>query len=229
MRKWCLPTEADAAFVAAMEDVLGVYARPLDPHRPLVCFDESGKELQDHARPALPAQPGHVAREDSQYVRGGSANLFLWCAPLLGRRGITVTRQRTRIDWAHAMRTLVDQDFPAAEKIVLVLDNLNTHTPAALYATFPPAEAKRIWDRLELHFTPKHGSWLNKAEIEFSALMRQCLDRRIPDQVTLQQAVTAWTTARNAAKRTIDWQFTTTDARTKLHRLYPSLAPDTSA
>lgn len=204
-----------------MEDVLAVYARPVDPARPLVCFDESGKELQAHARPPEPLRPGCPAREDSQYIRGGSANLFLWCAPHLGQRGITVTERRTKLDWAEAMRELVDETFPQAECIVLVLDNLNTHTPASLYAAFPPAEAQRIRDKLELHYTPKHGSWLNIAELEFSALRRQCLDQRIPSKAALETAVAAWTTRRNATARTVDWQFTTADARIKLRRLYP--------
>ena len=163
-----------------MEDVLEVYARPVDPARPLVCFDESGKELQSAVRPAQPAAPGRPAREDVEYARHGSANLFLWCAPWLGQRGLIVTAQRTRIDWAEAMRTLVDETFPAAERIVVVLDNLNTHAPSSLYAAFAPAEASRLRAKLEFHFTPKHGSWLNIAELEFSALARQCLAQRIP-------------------------------------------------
>jgi hypothetical protein len=204
-----------------MEDVLDVYARPPDPARPLVCFDESGKELRAARRPAAAAAPGQPAREDCEYVRAGSANLFLWCAPHLGTRGVAVTAQRTRAEWAQAMQRLVDDHFPAAERVVLVLDNLNTHTPAALYATFPPAEAKRIWDRLEFHFTPVHGSWLNSAELELSALRRQCLARRIADRATLEAAAAAWAAARNAAQTGVDWHFTTADARTKLNRLYP--------
>jgi hypothetical protein len=228
-RTWCLPRDADAAFVAAMEDVLDVYARPVDPARPLVCFDESGKELQSDARPTLPAIPGHAARQDYEYRRHGSCNLFLWCAPHLGQRGIAVTPQRTAIDWAHAMRLLVDEVFPDAERIVLVLDNLNTHAPGSLYAAFPPAEAKRIRDKLEVHFTPKHGSWLNMAELEFSALIRQCLGRRVPDEATLTLIVDRWVTARNAAARPIAWRFAVTDARLTLHRLYPVIQPDESA
>ena len=226
MREWCLPAAADAAFVAAMEDVLDVHARPPDPARPLVCFDESGKELQDHARPPAPPRPGRPAREDGEYVRHGSANLFLWCAPLLGTRGVAVTERRTAVDWAHAMRDLVDVAFPAAERIVLVLDNLNTHRPASLYQAFPPKEAKRIRDRLELHHTPKHGSWLNIAELEFSALKRQCLDRRLPDRGRLSSEVAAWARDRNAAAVRVSWHFTTEDARTKLAHLYPVPAPD---
>jgi len=211
--------------VARMEDVLDVYARPLDPARPLVCFDEGTKELHGDVRAPLPAIPGHPARVDPEYERHGTANLFLWCAPLLGQRGVTVTDRRTRIDFAHAIRDLVDVRFPAAERVVLVLDNLNTHDPASLYLAFPPAEAKRLWEKLEVHPTPKHGSWLNVAELELSALGRQCLDRRIADQPTLATEVAAWVADRNAAAVTIDWQFTTADARTKLKHLYPVLKP----
>jgi DDE superfamily endonuclease len=210
-----------------MEDILDLYRRPPDPRRPLVCFDEAGKELQAHVRPPLPLGRGHPARTDSEYRRHGSANLFLACAPHLGWRAVSVTTQRTQADWAHAMQALVAADqFRAAERIVLVLDNLNTHTPAALYATFPPAEAKRLWDKLELHYTPKHGSWLNMAELELSALHRQCLARRIPDQATLEAEIKAWVAERNAAAVTLDWRFTTTEARTKLHHLYPVPQPD---
>lgn len=204
-----------------MEDVLDVYARPVDPARPLVCFDEAGKELQDDRRPPRPIAARRPARTDSEYSRHGSASCLLWCAPHLGRRGVTVTAQRTRQEWAAAMRDLVDVHFPAAERIVVVMDNLNTHTPGALYHAFPPAEAKRIWDKLELHYTPKHGSWLNMAELELSALARQCLRRRIPDQATLTTEVAAWVAARNAAGVRLRWTFTTTTARTKLPHLYP--------
>jgi hypothetical protein len=210
-----------------MEDVLAVYARPVDPARPLVCFDESGKELQRHVRPPLPptaATPEHAgtpARIDCEYGRNGSANLFLWCAPHLGRRGIQVTERRTSTDWAVAVRRLVEEDFPTAERIVLVLDNLNTHTAGALYAAFPPAIARRLWDKLELHYTPKHGSWLNIAECELSVLRRQCLGRRIADRTTLETEVAAWCADRNQRQKGVDWHFTTENARTKLKRLYP--------
>jgi hypothetical protein len=210
-----------------MEDVLDVYQRPLDPARPLVCFDESGKELQADVRPSLLPRPGRTARRDSAYRRNGRANLFLWCAPLLGHRRVTVTERRTRTDWAEQMRVLVDEDFPDAERIVLVLDNLNIHTAASLYATFPPTEAKRIWDKLEIHHTPIHGSWLNMAEIELSILARQCLHRRVSDRETLSHEVAAWVTVRNTTQVTIDWQFTTDDARVKLKRLYPLIQLDT--
>ncbi|MEI2617893.1 MAG: IS630 family transposase [Thermomicrobiales bacterium] len=218
----------DAGFVAAMEDVLDVYARPIDPLRPLVCFDESGKALRGDVRPSQPAGPGHALREDPAYIRHGSANLFLWCAPHLGQRGITVTERRTRVDWAVAMRHLVDEVFPTAERIVVVLDNLNIHADHSLYAAFPPREAKRIRDKLELHYTPKHASWLNIAELEFSALVRQCLDQRIPTPTDLQQAVDAWTTRRNSRAKPVQWHFMVEHARIKLRRLYPVPELDTS-
>ena len=216
-----IPPTHNAAFVAAMEDVLAVYARPVDAARPLVCFDEAGKDLKAHTRPPQPLAPGRAAREDSEYARDGSRNLFLACAPHLGWRQIRVTAQRTAIDFAHALRDLVDAQFPAAERIVLVLDQLNTHTPAALYQAFPPAEAWRILERLEWHYTPTHGSWLNLAELEWSVLARQCLARRIPDQATLEAEVAAWVAVRNAERVTISWHFTKEEARTRLHWLYP--------
>jgi transposase len=226
VRRWSVPT-SDPTFVAAMEDVLAVYARPLDPARPLVCFDESGKELQRDVRPSLPPSPagpdraGTPARIDTEYARNGSANLFLWCAPLLGRRGIETTERRTSTDWAVAMRHLVDEQFPTAERSVLVLDNLNTHTAGALYAAFPAAIARRLLDKLEFHYTPKHGSWLNIAECELSVLRRQALAGRIPDRATLATEVAAWTTERNRRQTGVTWRFTTDDARIKLRRLYP--------
>lgn len=204
-----------------MEDVVEVYARPPDPARPLVCFDESGKELQQETRPVVAAAPGRPARIDSEYARNGSANLFLWTAPLLGQRGVRVTIRRTSVDWALAVRQLVEEEFPTAERIVLVLDNLNTHRASALYQAFPPAVARRIWAKLEVHDTPKHGSWLNIAECELSVLRRQCLRRRIPTREDLAREVAAWAADRNRRQRGVDWQFTTTDARTKLKRLYP--------
>lgn len=214
---------ARAGFVAKMEDVLAVYARPVDPRRPLICLDETGKELQGETRPPEPARPGRVARRDPAYQRHGSASLLLWTAPHLGKRGIRVTAQRTRVEWAEAMRTLVEDEFPEAERLVVVLDNLNTHSLAALYHTYPPAVARRIADKLELHHTPTHASWMNLAEIELSVLKRQCLNqRRIPDAATLQAQVTAWAADRNERQRGIDWHFTTADARIKLKRLYPT-------
>jgi hypothetical protein len=208
--------------VAAMEDVVAVYARPVDPARPVVCFDEGGKELRADTRPAAGIQPGQSARIDYEYVRHGSANLFLACAPHMGWRQVLTTRRRTGVDFAWAMRELLDGHFAAAERIVLVLDNLNTHRPSAFYDAFPPAEARRLLEKIEWHYTPKHGSWLNIAEIELSALARQCLGRRIPDAETLERAVTAWAARRNAAQIGVRWQFTLEDARLRLHHLYPT-------
>jgi len=219
---WCIPPAADCAFVAAMEDVLAVYERPHDPTRPLVCLDELSKQLIGEVRAPQPAAPGRPARVDSEYVRNGTANLFLACEPLAGWRHVAVTAHRKRADWAHFVRDLVDGRYRDAERVVLVLDQLNTHSTASLYAAFPPAEAQRIAAKLEIHHTPKHGSWLNMAEIELSALSRQCLDARLADQPTLAHAVAAWATARNAAAARIDWRFTTTDARIRLRQLYPS-------
>jgi transposase len=224
--RWCIPPGEEPAFVACLEDVLAVYARPADLARPLVCFDEAGKELRAATRPAQPVAPGRPAREDAEYVRQGSANCFLAVAPQFGWRHVAITERRTALDWAHAMRDLVDVHFPDAERIVLVLDNLNTHHPASLYKAFPPAEAKRIWDKLEFHFTPKHGSWLNMAELELSVLARQCLARRIPDRATLAAEVAAWSAARNAVGARIAWHFTITDARVRLPHLYPTLPSD---
>ncbi len=204
-----------------MEDVLDVYVRPLDPKHPQVCFDESSKQQVKEVRTPLPVAPGQPARYDTEYERNGVSNLFMFFAPLLNWRHVKVTDRRTAVDWAQCMRDLVDVHFPEAERITVVQDNLNTHTPAALYAAFPPEEAKRIWDKLEFHHTPKHGSWLNMAEIELSVLSRQCLDRRIPDQETLTTEVAAWEADRNAMQATVDWRFTTEDARIKLKHLYP--------
>ncbi len=205
-----------------MEDVLDVYQRPHDPACPLICLDETSRQLLADTRPSLPARVGRPTRHDPEYVRGGVLNCFLVTAPLEGWRQVRVSTQRTRVDWAHCVRDLVDVHYPDAERIVLVMDQLNTHSPASLYAAFPPAEAKRIADRLEIHHTPKHGSWLNMAEIELSVLQRQCLGQRFADRGVMAQAIGAWVTARNDATRRIDWQFTTTDARTKLRRLYPA-------
>jgi len=206
-----------------MEDVLGVHTRRYDPRRPQVCLDETSRQLLGDVAPPLPVAPGHPAREDYEYIRGGVCNLFLVCEPLRGWRHVTISDRRTRVDWAHCIRELVDVHYPDAEQIVLVMDNLNTHTPASLYEAFPPAEAKRLADKLEIHYTPKHGSWLNMAEIELHALAGQCLDRRLPDQATLTAEVAAWETDRNAAASAIDWRFTTADARIKLKHLYPAL------
>jgi hypothetical protein len=206
-----------------MEDILEVYQRPEDPRYPLVCMDEASRQLLGHARQPLPLQPGQPERVDYEYARQGVANLFLFCEPLAGRRWVQVTERRTKAGWAQAVKDLVDVRHPEAERIVLVCDNLNTHTPGALYEVFPPKEAKRLAGKLELHYTPKHGSWLNIAEIELSVLGRQCLNRRIADRALLRTEVAAWEQRRNAAGSTVDWRFTTTDARIKLKRLYPSI------
>ncbi len=221
--EWCIPPEASGAFVAPMEDVLDVYTRPEDPRFPQVCMDERSKQLVGETRVPMPAAPGRPARLDYAYERHGTSNLFLFVEPLRGWRHVKVTDRRTKTAWAHAIQEVVDVHYPDAERIVLVLDNLNTHTLGALYETFPPEEARRISRKLEIHSTPKHGSWLNIAEIELSVLSRQCLDRRIPDHAELAQEVVAWTQTRNATRTTIDWRFTTTDARIKLKRLYPAL------
>jgi transposase len=206
-----------------MEDVLDVYTRPYDPRLPQVCMDEVSKQLLRDTRPPLPIRPGQLQRVDYEYAREGVVNLFLFCEPLQGQRWVTVTEQRTKVDWAHQIQDLVDVRYPEAERIVLVMDNLNTHTPAALYEVFPPAEAKRLVDKLEIHYTPKHGSWLNMAEIELSVLSRQCLHRRVPEVATLHAEVDAWQARRNTASSSIAWRFTTDDARIKLKRLYPSI------
>jgi transposase len=207
--------------VAALEDVLEVYQRPLDPAHPVICRDETSQQLVGEIRLPLPAEPGQGQREDDEYERRGVANVFLFCEPLTGWREFQVTERRTRTDWALAMRELSDRHYLTAERITVVLDNLNTHGPASFYEAFAPHEARRLAERFEFHYTPKHGSWLNMAEIEFSVLSRQCLDRRIGDAETLQREIQAWKQQRNRARRSVDWQFTTTDARTKLKRLYP--------
>lgn len=210
-----------------MEDVLTVYTQPYDPAYPQVCMDELLKQLVGETRVPVPPAPGQVARIDYEYVRLGTANLFLFFEPLRGWRHLRVTARRTKHDWAYAMRDLVDVYYPHAVKIRLVLDNLNTHVGGALYDAFPPAEARRILERLEIHYTPKHGSWLNMAESELSILARQCLDRRIADRTTLTREVVAWEARRNSAQATMDWRFTTTDARITLLHLYPLITvPD---
>ena len=193
-----------------MEDVLDVYHRPRDSAHPVICLDETNRQLLDETRPPQPVAPGHPTRQDPEYVRGGIANLFLVTEPLRGWRSVMVSTQRTRLDFAACLKDLVDvhYHYPDAERIVLVLDQLNIHTPASLYAAFPPAEAKRLADKLEFHHTPKHGSWLNMAELELSVLQRQCVRQRIPDREAMEREVTAWADRRNAVIRTIDWQFT---------------------
>jgi transposase len=205
-----------------MEAVLGLYTQPYDPHVPLVCMDETSKQLVGETRRALAPRSGVPRRYDYEYERHGTANVFMVCEPLRGRRWVTVTERRTKVDWAHLIQDLVDHRYPRATRIQVVMDNLNTHTPASLYEAFEPAEARRLLDRLEFHYTPKHGSWLNMAEIEFSILGRQCLHRRIPTVAQLGREVAAWEQTRNASTVPVDWRFTTADARIKLKRLYPS-------
>jgi DDE superfamily endonuclease len=206
-----------------MEDVLEVYHRPFDPKRPVACLDEASKQLIGETRRPLPAEPGRPERFDYEYVRHGTANLFLISEPLLGWRTVRVTERRTAVDFAAAVRWLVEELHPDAEKVVLVVDNLNTHKPASLYEAFPPEQARRIAERLEIHYTPKHGSWLNVAEIELSVLSRQCLDRRIETAEELRREVAAWEEPRNDRAAEVQWRFTTADARIKLRHLYPSL------
>ena len=206
-----------------MEDVLDVYQRRYDPKRPMVCMDETSKQLLGETRPPVTVAPGRAARQDYEYVRDGVANLFMFFEPLASRREVRVTERRTKVDWARSVRELVDAHYPDAERVVLVMDNLNTHTPASLYEAFPPAEAKRIAQRLEVHYTPKHGSWLNMAEIEFSVMERQCLNRRLGSFEVLSTEATAWALERNRQSRSVDWRFTTDDARIKLKQLYPSI------
>ena len=207
-----------------MEDILDIYKLSYDPKHPQVCMDETSKQLISEVQQPIPAKSGRVKRIDYEYERQGVANLFMLFEPLRGWRHVKVTDHRTRQDWAHLMKELVDVHYPEAEFIRLVMDNLNTHTAGALYETFEPAEAKRILDKLEFHYTPKHGSWLDMAEIEFSVLSRQCLDRRIEDKVLLTSEVEAWEKERNEQWIKIDWRFTTEDARIKLKKLYPSIS-----
>lgn len=213
--------EANAAFVANMEDVLEVYQRPHDPERPVVCVDETSKQLIVETRTPIPAKPGQSARHDYEYARNGVANLFMMFAPLEGWRHVKVTDRHAGVDYAQVLKDLSDTHFADAKTIVLVQDNLSTHTTASLYAAFPPAEARRLVERFEWHYTPKHGSWLDMAESELSVLSAQCLDRRIPDKAKLIEEVDAWQINRNKHHAKADWQFTTADARVKLKRLYP--------
>jgi hypothetical protein len=206
-----------------MEDVLEVYKRPYDPRHPVVCLDETSKQLIGEVQIPVPTAPGHVAQYDYEYIRNGVANIFMIFEPLAGQRDVEVTDRRTRKDYAQCLRKIADELYPAAEKIVVVQDNLNTHSPASLYEAFEPTEAKRLADRFEFHYTPKHGSWLDMAEIELGILGRQCLSRRIDNMNDLRRETRAWETARDFAQTKADWQFTTGDARIKLKRLYPSV------
>jgi len=221
--RWCIPPKANAEFVCNMEDVLDVYKRPFDPNRPMVCFDERPKQLIAEIRKPIPAVAGRPGRHDYEYKRNGVANLFMMFEPLVGKRHVKITNRRTKKDWAECVRQLVDEIYPQADSIVLVLDNLNTHKKASLYEAFEPTEAKRIADKLEIHYTPKHGSWLNMAEIEMSVLSRQCLAERMDNVKRLEKGATAWAEKRNAKGAKVDWRFTTDDARIKLKKLYPSI------
>ena len=217
-----IPAQITGDYLFQMEKVLDLYHEPYDPSYPMVCFDETSKQLLRAIRQALPTAPGQVARYDYEYERNGTANLFMFFEPLRGWRYVKVTNRRTKQEFAYCMRELVDVHYPDATQIRVVLDNLNTHTYGALYDTFPADEAHRLAQRLQFVYTPPHASWLNMAEIELSVLTRQSLDRRIPDQATLTDEIAAWQAIRNAAHATVDWQFSTGDARVKLRKLYPS-------
>jgi hypothetical protein len=206
-----------------MEDVLEVYHLPYDPDYPVVCMDESCKQLIGEVREPIPCEPGKPVRVDDEYVRNGVAEIFIEVEPLAGKRHVAITEHRTRKDWAWQIKQMLDERYPDVIKVRLVMDNLNTHNIASLYETFEPEEARRLAERLEIHYTPKHGSWLNMAEIELSVLKSQCLDRRIAEMATMQAEVAAWENDRNNSIKKIDWQFTTIDARIKLKRLYPKL------
>jgi DDE superfamily endonuclease len=220
---WCIPPESDADFVCAMENTLAVYKRPYDASHPVVCFDEKNKQLVGEIATPIPASPGEPERHDYEYVRNGTANLFMFVEPLRGWRHVNVTSRRTKIDFAQQMKELVDIHYPAAEEVTLVMDNLNTHRMSCLYEAFPPEEARRIIEKIEVVHTPKHGSWLNMAECELSVLEKQCLGDRIGDERTLRDQVQKWETDRTNRSKKIDWQFTTADARIKLRRLYPQI------
>jgi hypothetical protein len=216
-----IPAEQNGEFVARMEDILDIYQWEYDADYPVVCMDEQPTQLIQETRTPLPVEPGKPAKYDYEYERNGTANIFMFTEPLGGWRKASVRAQKTRQDWAHEIKALLEEDYPEAECIILVCDNLNTHTLGSLYETFPPDEARRLARRLDIRYTPKHGSWLNVAEIELSVLTKQCLDRRIPDISTLCTEATAWATVRTENQVGVDWQFTTDDARIKLKRLYP--------
>ena len=220
---WTIPPDKNAEFVARMEDVLGQYAVAYDPMRPLIVMDEKPLQLLGEAREPIPMTTTHPRREDSEYVRCGTCSIFLWAEPLKGWRRADALEHRTRLDWAHQCEHLLTVDYPDAETIILVMDNLNTHGIASLYEAFPPEKAYSLAQRLEIHHTPKHGSWLNIAEIELSCLTRQCLGRRIANLDTLNRELHAWQDTANADQRQVDWQFTAKDARVKLRHLYPTI------
>ncbi len=218
---WCIPPKCNAEFVCAMENVLSIYTRPYDANHPVVCFDEKSKQLVGEVCTPIPAAPGRAECQDSEYVRNGTANLFLLVEPLHGWRQVDVTTRRTKLDFAKQMKELVDVHYPGAAKITLVMDNLNTHRLSCLYEAFAPTEARRLIEKIEVVHTPKHGSWLNMAECELSVLEKQCLGERIADQATLRTRIQVWNGNRNRRSKNIDWQFRTADARIKLRRLYP--------
>ena len=222
-REWCIPASGESDFIAAMEDILDVYARKYDKKHPLVCMDEFPRQLIGEARPPIPAERGKSERYDTEYIRNGTCVVFMFAAPFEGWRRAEVTERRTRIDWALQIKKLVTTDFPDSEKIVLVMDNLDIHSMGSLYKAFPPDEAKRLREKLEVHFTPKHGSWLNMAEIENNVLINHGLSKRIPTIEQMEKEVAAWTEARNRNTCKINWKFTTEKARIKLKRLYPQL------
>jgi DDE superfamily endonuclease len=223
LKTWCIPPKADAAFVYHMEDVLQTYHRPYDPRFPVVCMDEASKQLIAEIAVPLPTTSGHAKRVDYEYARKGVCNQFVLCAPLRGWRHVKVTQRRTKRDWAWCIRELLEVYYPEAVTLRLVLDNLNTHTGAALYDTFAPDKARRLLERLEFHYTPKHASWLNMAEIEIGVLSRQCLNRRIDNAQTMAEEIAAWETKRNADGVKLHWTFTISVARAKLRKLYPSI------
>ena len=221
---WCIPPKQDAAFVCAMEQVLSVYKRPFEADYPVICMDESSVQCVKEVRTPLPGRPGQIERYDGEYERNGVVHLIQFYAPFIGWRRIEVTDNHVAIQWAQEIHRLVEQDFPDAKRITLVMDNLNTHSGASLYKAFAPQIAHALMEKLEFVYTPKHGSWLNMAECEFSVLSRQCLNRRLPDRETVRREVEAWTTTRNQEAATVDWRFTTEDARIKLKQLYPVLS-----
>jgi hypothetical protein len=218
---WVIPPLQNAAFVACMEDILDLYQQPYDPDYPVVCMDEQPYQLLGETRPAIPIKKGKVRREDNEYVRNGTCSIFLFTEPLGGYRYVSPQERRTKVDWAHQIQQMLEYDYPDCQKVRLVMDNLNTHSMSSLYEAFPPETARMLAKRLEIHYTPKHGSWLNIAEIELSAMTKQCLERRIDDIEILRSETSIWTQGRNKNQKGVDWQFTTPDARIKLKRLYP--------
>lgn len=223
MKEWIIPPEQNSEFVANMERVLDIYKKPYNPNIPVICMDESPKQLIEEGRPSIKMEPGKDAKVDYEYIRHGVVNIFMANEPLTGKRYIEVTEFKTKTDWANFVKKISDDQYPEAEKIILVMDNYKTHVASAFYETFKPEEAKRLWDRFEFIYTPKHGSWLNMAEIELHVLNKQCLNRHIATKEMVENEIKAWQTDRNNKICKINWQFTTKDARIKLKRLYPSI------